>query len=76
MTTASLPHDHAIAVGSDQIDFMGHVNNARYLSWVQDAVLNHWHKLAPADAVASKAWVALRDHATPGRYRKVSVLPQ
>ena len=28
---------------------MGHVNNARYLNWVQDTVLAHWRKLAPAD---------------------------
>lgn len=49
------------------IDFMGHVNNARYLGWVQDAVLSHWHKLAPADAVAERAWVALKHEIT---YRK------
>jgi len=50
---------------------MGHVNNARYLSWVQDAVLAHWNKLAPADAVASKAWVALKHEIT---YRKPAFL--
>lgn len=53
------------------IDFMGHVNNARYLSWVQDAVLAHWRKLAPADAVASRAWVALKHEIT---YRKPAFL--
>ena len=52
MTAASLPHDHAIAVGSDQIDFMGHVNNAHYLSWVQEAVLSHWRSIAPPHPVA------------------------
>ena len=53
------------------IDFMGHVNNARYLGWVQDAVLSHWHKLAPADAVAERAWVALKHEIT---YRKPAFL--
>ena len=50
---------------------MGHVNNARYLSWVQDAVLSHWRNIAPADAVASRAWVALKHEIT---YRKPAFL--
>ena len=53
------------------IDFMGHVNNARYLGWVQDVVLAHWQKLAPADEVASKAWVALKHEIT---YRRPAFL--
>ena len=31
-----------IKILPDDIDFMGHVNNSRYLNWVQDAVLAHW----------------------------------
>ncbi len=50
---------------------MGHVNNARYLNWVQDAVLAHWNKIAPADDVATKAWVALKHEIT---YRKPAFL--
>jgi len=53
-----------ITVEPADIDFMGHVNNARYLNWVQDAVLAHWRKLAPAEDVASKAWVALKHEIT------------
>jgi acyl-CoA thioester hydrolase len=60
-----------IKVVPDDIDFMGHVNNARYLTWVQEAVLAHWRKLAPADEVASKAWVALKHEIT---YRKPAFL--
>jgi acyl-CoA thioester hydrolase len=51
----------------DDIDFMGHVNNSRYLNWVQDAVLAHWRGLAPPEAVAERAWVALKHEIT---YRK------
>ena len=54
------PFTFPIKVLPDDIDFMGHVNNARYLNWVQDTVLAHWQKLAPAEEVASKAWVALK----------------
>lgn len=60
-----------ITVEPADIDFMGHVNNARYLSWVQDAVLAHWNKLAPAEDVATKAWVALKHEIT---YRKPAYL--
>ncbi|TMM46230.1 acyl-CoA thioesterase [Qipengyuania marisflavi] len=65
------PHLFPITVIPSDIDFMGHVNNARYLNWVQDAVLSHWRKLAPADEVASKAWVALKHEIT---YRKPAFL--
>ncbi|BCA62709.1 hypothetical protein HMP09_1943 [Sphingomonas sp. HMP9] len=59
-----VPHLHPIKVVSDDIDFMGHVNNASYLKWVQAAVTGHWRSLAPADAVASHLWVALKHEIT------------
>ena len=57
-------HLHPIRILPDDIDFMGHVNNARYLNWVQDAVVSHWRRFAPADEVAAKLWVALRHEIT------------
>ena len=68
---AALPHYFPIKIQPDDIDFMGHVNNARYLGWVQDAVLSHWHKLAPAEAIAAHGWVALKHEIT---YRKPAFL--
>ena len=65
------PFAFPIKVVPEDIDFMGHVNNARYLNWVQDAVLAHWRGLAPAEEVASKAWVALKHEIT---YRKPAFL--
>jgi acyl-CoA thioester hydrolase len=70
MATA-LPHLHRIGVLPADIDFMGHVNNARYLNWVQDAVLAHWNKLAPPEAAAKYLWVALKHEIT---YRKPAFL--
>jgi acyl-CoA thioester hydrolase len=70
MTTAT-PHVHPIGIDPADIDFMGHVNNARYLGWVQDAVLSHWQSLAPPDAVAKYLWVALKHEIT---YRKPAFL--
>jgi acyl-CoA thioester hydrolase len=48
----ALSHSHSIGIVPEDIDFMGHVNNARYLGWVQDAVLEHWNSLAPPEAAA------------------------
>lgn len=67
----SAVHDHRIHILPDDIDFMGHVNNARYLNWVQDAVVDHWRRFAPADEVAAKLWVALKHEIT---YRKPAFL--
>ena len=69
MTT--IPHQYPIAVDPADIDFMGHVNNASYLKWVQHAVVSHWEKLAPAEAVAEHLWVALKHEIT---YRKPAFL--
>ena len=71
VTARALPHDFAVSIEAGDIDFMGHVNNANYLRWVQDAVLSHWRKIAPAEAVASHLWVALKHEIT---YRKPTFL--
>jgi acyl-CoA thioester hydrolase len=67
----ALPHIFPISILPADIDFMGHVNNARYLNWVQDAVVAHWQKLAPPSAVAAHLWVALKHEIT---YRKPAFL--
>lgn len=51
---------HPIVVDAVDIDHMGHVNNAVYLRWVQDAVTRYWEAVAPAEAVAEHLWVALK----------------
>lgn len=65
------PFHHPIAVDPAQIDFMGHVNNAHYLTWVQEAVIAHWRRFAPAEAVAQHLWVALKHEIT---YRRPTFL--
>ncbi len=68
---STLSHQHNVGILPADIDFMGHVNNARYLSWVQDAVIAHWQNLAPPSAVAAHLWVALKHEIT---YRKPAFL--
>ena len=68
---AIIPHQFAILIDPADIDFMGHVNNASYLKWVQDAVVDHWRAFAPAEAVAACLWVALKHEIT---YRRPTFL--
>ena len=69
--TSPIPHSVRIGIDPADIDFMGHVNNASYLKWVQSAVIDHWRALAPAEAVASLMWVALKHEIT---YRRPTFL--
>lgn len=55
---------HPVAIEPCDIDHMGHVNNAVYLKWVQDAVIDYWRSVAPSDAVANHLWVALKHEIT------------
>jgi len=67
----SRPFHHAITIEPGDIDHMGHVNNAVYLRWVQDAVVRYWEAVAPAEAVAQHLWVALKHEIS---YRKPAFL--
>jgi acyl-CoA thioester hydrolase len=55
---------HPVAIEPADIDQMGHVNNATYLKWVQEAVVDYWQSVAPPDAVARHLWVALKHEIT------------
>ena len=55
---------HLIAIEPADIDHMGHVNNAVYLKWVQEAVIDYWSSVAPPGAVAAHLWVALKHEIT------------
>ncbi|HET8749397.1 MAG TPA: thioesterase family protein [Sphingomicrobium sp.] len=62
---------HQIAIEPADIDHMGHVNNAVYLKWVQEAVIDYWRSVAPPSAVAQHLWVALKHEIS---YRKPTFL--
>ena len=71
MNAAALPYDFQVDVDQSDIDFMGHVNNASYLKWVQAAVISHWQHIAPVETVAQHLWVALKHEIT---YRRPTFL--
>ena len=62
---------HPVAIEPADIDHMGHVNNAVYLKWVQEAVVDYWRSIAPPEAVAGHLWVALKHEIT---YRRPTFL--
>ncbi|WP_316978001.1 acyl-CoA thioesterase [Shumkonia mesophila] len=64
-------YEYNLDVAAADIDEMGHVNNAVYLTWVQVAVLRHWNRIAPKEAVAGHLWVALKHEI---RYRHPAFL--
>jgi len=71
VNAAALPYDFQVDVDQSDIDFMGHVNNASYLKWVQAAVISHWQHIAPVETVAQHLWVALKHEIT---YRRPTFL--
>ena len=71
MSSTAIPYDYAVGIERSDIDFMGHVNNASYLKWVQAAIISHWGRLAPTEAIADLLWVALKHEIT---YRKPAFL--
>ena len=61
MTTQLTPSfRHKITISPSDIDDMGHVNNAVYLQWVQEAVVRYWQQASPLHVQADLLWVALR----------------
>ena len=48
-----------VAAAGD-IDELGHVNNAVYLIWAQDAGTAHWRAVATEEMQREMVWVALR----------------
>lgn len=44
----------------EHIDELGHVNNAVWLTWIQDIAVAHWRQVAPADIVDASVWVVVR----------------
>lgn len=50
---------HRVAVPAE-IDELGHVNNAVYVRWVQDAAVAHWLAVAPEAVTGRFIWVCGR----------------
>ena len=45
---------------ADDIDELGHVNNAVWVRWIQDIAVAHWDAVAPAEHKHAYVWVVTR----------------
>ncbi|MDA9888969.1 thioesterase [Flavobacteriaceae bacterium] len=60
-----------IRVQQSDLDQLEHVNNVKYVDWVQDIALEHWNKKAPLEMQEKWVWVMTK-HCI--EYRKASFL--
>lgn len=49
-----------ITAGPDDIDELGHVNNAVWVRWIQDIAVAHWHAVASPEHHDAYFWVVTR----------------
>ncbi|RDE05860.1 acyl-CoA thioesterase [Sphingomonas aracearum] len=49
-----------ITAAAEDIDELGHVNNAVWVRWIQDVAAAHWHAVATAEEHAAYVWVITR----------------
>lgn len=53
-------YQYKLLVKPDDIDALEHVNNVRYVQWVQDAAEAHWNELATQTLKERYIWMVLR----------------
>jgi acyl-CoA thioester hydrolase len=46
--------------GAEDIDELGHVNNAVWVRWIQEIAIAHWQALAPPEHQRDYVWVVTR----------------
>jgi acyl-CoA thioester hydrolase len=54
------PFARTFTPGPDDIDELGHVNNAVWVRWIQELATAHWAAVAPAEHQAAYVWVVTR----------------
>ena len=52
--------EHSFVVQSTDIDQQWHVNNVRYVQWIQDVAVAHWLSKATDEQKVNIAWVVAR----------------
>jgi len=55
-------YEKEIFVTSEDLDQLQHVNNVRYVQWVQDMAEAHWTVRASKEMLATVFWVLIEHH--------------
>ncbi|WP_417620322.1 acyl-CoA thioesterase [Parasphingorhabdus sp.] len=50
----------SITARPEDIDELGHVNNAVWVRWIQELATAHWNAIAPQSAIEQYIWVVTR----------------
>ena len=64
-------YEQILQVKPNDLDELNHVNNVRYIEWVNDVAKSHWTKLATQDMLQNYFWVLINHHIT---YKSQAVL--
>ena len=51
-----------IKVTNEDLDALNHVNNVRYVKWVNDIAERHWNKNASREIIENHYWVLISHH--------------
>lgn len=54
------PFEHQVTARADDIDELGHVNNAVWVRWIQNLATAHWYALARPEHRDAYIWVVTR----------------
>ena len=54
------PFEKRITARAEDIDELGHVNNAAWVRWIQDIATAHWEAVAPKAHREAYIWVVVR----------------
>lgn len=60
-----------ITVSRDDLDDLDHVNNVRYVEWVNDVAKAHWNKNATKEMLKKYAWALIKHNI---EYKSAAVL--
>ena len=52
--------EREITAADEDIDELGHVNNAAWVRWIQDMATAHWHALAAPEHKDIYVWLVVR----------------
>lgn len=60
-----------LTVTQDDLDELNHVNNVRYVQWVNDIAKTHWHQKATPTILESYFWVLINHNID---YKKSAII--
>ena len=60
MALFTMPFTLQITPTPDDIDELGHVNNAVWVRWIQDMATAHWNAVAAPAHISAYIWVVVR----------------